>query len=328
MAARTLKPSELARAIQAGDRATLARAITLIESKRADHRKAAHLLVQELLPATGKAVRLGITGAPGAGKSTTIDALGTSLTAQGHKVAVLAVDPSSSRTGGSILGDKTRMARLAVDPNAFVRPSPSSGTLGGVAAKTRETMLLCEAAGYDVVLVETVGIGQSETAVADMTDFFLVLMIPGAGDELQGLKKGIVELADMVAVNKADGDNIARAKVAAAEYRAALNILAPHSENWSPPVVTYSALTGDGIALLWSQVLAHKEKMTASGELSQRRREQQVKWMWSMLEERLTARLRSDPAVRGKLKAAETAVAAGRLAPTLAVEEIAQLLGV
>jgi LAO/AO transport system kinase len=328
MAARTLKPSDLARAIQAGDRATLARAITLIESKRADHRKAAHLLVQELLPATGKAVRLGITGAPGAGKSTTIDALGSSLTAQGHKVAVLTVDPSSSRTGGSILGDKTRMARLASDPNAFVRPSPSSGTLGGVAAKTRETVLLCEAAGYDVVLVETVGIGQSETAVADMTDFFLVLMIPGAGDELQGLKKGIVELADMVAVNKADGDNIARAKVAAAEYRAALNILAPHSENWSPPVVTYSALTGDGIALLWSQVLAHKEKMTASGELAARRREQQVKWMWSMLEERLTARLRSDPAVRGKLKAAEAAVAAGRLAPMLAVEEIAQLLGV
>jgi LAO/AO transport system kinase len=328
MAARILKPSDLARAIQAGDRATLARAITLIESKRADHRKAAHLLVQELLPATGNAVRLGITGAPGAGKSTTIDALGTSLTAQGHKVAVLAVDPSSSRTGGSILGDKTRMARLASDPNAFVRPSPSSGTLGGVAAKTRETMLLCEAAGYDVVLVETVGIGQSETAVADMTDFFLVLMIPGAGDELQGLKKGIVELADMVAVNKADGDNITRAKIAAAEYRAALNILAPHSENWSPPVVTYSALIGDGIALLWSQVLAHKEKMTASGELAARRREQQVKWMWSMLEERLTARLRSDPAVRGKLKAAEAAVAAGRLAPTLAVEEIAQLLGV
>jgi LAO/AO transport system kinase len=328
MAARILKPSDLARAIQAGDRATLARAITLIESKRADHRKAAHLLVQELLPATGNAVRLGITGAPGAGKSTTIDALGTSLTAQGHKVAVLAVDPSSSRTGGSILGDKTRMARLASDPNAFVRPSPSSGTLGGVAAKTRETMLLCEAAGYDVVLVETVGIGQSETAVADMTDFFLVLMIPGAGDELQGLKKGIVELADMVAVNKADGDNIARAKIAAAEYRAALNILAPHSENWSPPVVTYSALIGDGIALLWSQVLAHKEKMTASGELAARRREQQVKWMWSMLEERLTARLRSDPAVRGKLKAAEAAVAAGRLAPTLAVDEIAQLLGV
>jgi LAO/AO transport system kinase len=328
MAARAIRPSALAAGINAGERATLARAITLIESKRADHRKAAHLLVQELLPLTGKAVRLGITGAPGAGKSTTIDALGTFLTAQGHKVAVLAVDPSSTRTGGSILGDKTRMARLAVDPHAFVRPSPSSGTLGGVAAKTRETMLLCEAAGYDVVLVETVGIGQSETTVADMTDFFLVLMIPGAGDELQGLKKGIVELADMIAVNKADGDNVARARLAAADYRAALNILAPHSENWSPPVLTYSALTGDGIALLWEQIVAHKEKMTASGELSQRRREQQVKLLWSMLEERLTARLRSDPAVRGKLKAAEAAVAAGRLAPTLAVEEIAELLGV
>ena len=328
MTARNLKPSALAAGIRAGERATLARAITLIESKRADHRKAAHLLVQELLPLTGKAVRLGITGAPGAGKSTTIDALGTYLTGQGHKVAVLAVDPSSTRTGGSILGDKTRMARLASDPHAFVRPSPSSGTLGGVAAKTRETMLLCEAAGYDVVLVETVGIGQSETAVADMTDFFLVLMIPGAGDELQGLKKGIVELADMIAVNKADGDNIGRAKVAAAEYRAALNILSPRSENWTPPVITYSALTGDGIALLWERVVAHKEKMTASGELSSRRREQQVKWMWSMLEERLTARLRSDPAVRGKLKSAEAAVAAGKLAPTLAVEEIAAILGV
>jgi LAO/AO transport system kinase len=328
MAVRAVKSSALAAGIKAGERATLARAITLIESKRADHRKAAHLLVQELLPLTGKAVRLGITGAPGAGKSTTIDALGTFLTAQGHKVAVLAVDPSSTRTGGSILGDKTRMARLASDPNAFVRPSPSSGTLGGVAAKTRETMLLCEAAGYDVVLVETVGIGQSETTVADMTDFFLVLMIPGAGDELQGLKKGIVELADMIAVNKADGDNIQRANLAAADYRAALNILTPHSATWSPPVLTYSALTGNGIPQLWSQVLAHKEKMTASGELAARRREQQVKWMWSMLEERLTARLRSDPAVRGKLKTAEAAVAAGKLAPTLAVEEIAEMLGV
>jgi LAO/AO transport system kinase len=328
MASRNQQPSDLARGIRAGDRATLARAITLIESKRADHRKVAHLLVQDLLPLTGKAVRLGITGAPGAGKSTTIDALGTSLTAKGHKIAVLAVDPSSTRTGGSILGDKTRMARLASDANAFVRPSPSSGTLGGVAAKTRETMLLCEAAGYDVVMVETVGIGQSETAVADMTDFFLVLMLAGAGDELQGLKKGIVELADMIAVNKADGDNIARAKVAAAEYRAALNILSPHSANWSPPVLTYSALTGNGIAELWSQELAHKEKMTGSGELAARRREQQVKWMWTMLEERLTARLRNDPAVRAKLRQAEAAVAAGKLAPTLAVEEIAQLLGV
>ena len=228
----------LAAGLRAGERAVLARAITLIESKRADHRLEAHRLVQELLPLTGKAVRLGITGAPGVGKSTTIDALGSYLTGQGHKVAVLAVDPSSTRTGGSILGDKTRMPRLASDPHAFVRPSPSSGTLGGVAAMTRETLLICEAAGYDVVLVETVGIGQSETAVADMTDFFLVLMLPGAGDELQGLKKGIVELADMIAVNKADGDNIERAKLAAAEYRAALNILAPRSPTWSPPVAT------------------------------------------------------------------------------------------
>ena len=320
------RPSDLAAGIRAGNRATLARAITLIESTRADHRQTAHLLVQELLPLTGQAMRLGITGAPGAGKSTTIDALGAMLTSQGHKVAVLAVDPSSSRTGGSILGDKTRMARLAIDPNAYIRPSPSSGTLGGVAAKTRETMLVCEAAGYDVVIVETVGVGQSETAVADMTDFFLVLMVAGAGDELQGIKKGIVELADMIAVNKADGDNIARANIAAADYRGALHILAPRTPTWSPPVVTFSALTGDGIPQLWSQILSHKDKMTATGELTELRRAQQVKWMWTLLEERLTARLRSDPAVRAQVKQAETQVAAGTLAPTLAVEEIAKLL--
>ena len=304
----------------------MARAITLVESKRADHQATAHRLVQELLRDTGKAVRLGITGAPGAGKSTAIDALGTYLTSQHHKVAVLAVDPSSTRTGGSILGDKTRMARLGQDPNAFIRPSPSSGTLGGVAAKTRETMLICEAAGFGVIVVETVGIGQSETAVSDMTDFFLALMIPGAGDELQGIKKGVVELADMIAINKADGDNMPRAKLAAADYRAALNILAPRSPNWSPPVVTFSALTGNGVPELWEQVEAHRAAMTKSGELATRRREQQVKWMWSMLEERLTARLRSDPAVRSKLKAAEAAVADGKLAPTLAVEQIAALI--
>lgn len=315
-----------ARGIRAGDRAVLARAITLIESKRADHRQSAHLLVQELLPQTGKAIRLGITGAPGTGKSTTIDVLGTHLTAKGHKVAVLAVDPSSTRTGGSILGDKTRMATLGQDPNAFIRPSPSSGTLGGVAAKTRETMLLCEAAGFDVVIVETVGVGQSETTVADMTDFFLALMIAGAGDELQGIKKGVIELADMIAVNKADGDNVQRAKAAAAEYRAALNILAPRSPNWSPPVLAYSAVTGNGIEDLWSKVTGYRDTMTKTGELAARRREQQVKWMWSMLEERLTARLRSDTAVRAKLRAAETAVAAGKLAPTLAVEQIAALI--
>jgi len=323
----TADPAPLAAGIRAGDRATLARAITLIESKRADHRDAAHRLVQELLPLTGKAVRVGITGAPGVGKSTTIDALGTFLTEQGRKVAVLAVDPSSNRTGGSILGDKTRMARLANNADAFIRPSPTAGTLGGVAAQTRETLLLCEAAGYDVLLVETVGIGQSETTVADMTDFFLVLMLPGAGDELQGLKKGVIELADMLAVNKADGDNLARAKAAAAEYKAAFHILTPRSASWAPPVVTYSALTGDGIAELWGKVLEHRQRLTATGEFAARRREQQVKWMWNMLEQRVFARLHADRSLKAKLRQIENAVADGRLSPALAVEQAAALLG-
>jgi len=318
----------LARKLRAGDRATLARAITLIESKRADHQQQAHLLVQELLPDTGKATRVGITGTPGVGKSMTIDALGTCLTGKGHRVAVLAVDPSSTRTGGSILGDKTRMARLAIDPNAFIRPSPAAGTLGGVASKTRETMLICEAAGFDVILVETVGIGQSETAVSDMTDFFLVLMLPGGGDELQGIKKGVVEIADMIAVNKADGDNIKRARAAAGEYRAALHILTPRSPTWMPPVVTYSALTGDGIAELWQQVLAHRQQLSAVGEFGARRREQQVKWMWSMLEDRFHLRLKTDARLKARLPAIEKAVADGALSPALAVEEIAAALGV
>ena len=317
----------LARRVRDGDRALLARAITLIESKRADHRKQAHTLVQELLPLTGKAVRVGITGAPGVGKSTTIDTLGTYLTNQGSKVAVLAVDPSSTRTGGSILGDKTRMARLATDDKAFIRPSPSSGTLGGVAAKTRETMLLCEAAGFDVMLVETVGIGQSETTVADMTDFFLALMLPGAGDEVQGIKKGLVELADMIAVNKADGDNLQRAKAAAAEYRAALHILTPRSVNWTPPVVTYSALTGNGVAEFWSKILEHRERMTATGELAQVRREQQVKWMWSMLDQRVYERLHTDAGLRARLPKIEAQVAEGKLSAAMAVDDIARALG-
>jgi LAO/AO transport system kinase len=323
---RTATPATLADDVRAGDRAALARAITLIESRRADHQAQARDLVQALLPATGQAVRVGITGSPGVGKSTTIDALGMFLIGRGHKIAVLAVDPSSARTGGSILGDKTRMTRLSAEDNAFIRPSPSSGTLGGVAAKTREAMLLCEAAGFDVVLVETVGIGQSETAVCDMTDFFLALMLPGAGDELQGIKKGLVELADMIAVNKADGDNVKRAKTAAAEYKAALHILAPRSEHWQPPVVTYSALTGDGIATLWTKVLDHRRAMQASGDFAARRREQQVKWMWAMLEDKLKARLRADPAVRAKVKQTEAAVADGRMTPAVAADAVMALL--
>ncbi len=316
----------LANDLRSGHRAALARAITLIESRRADHQASARELVQTLLRDTGKAIRVGITGSPGVGKSTTIDTLGMFLIERGHKVAVLAVDPSSARTGGSILGDKTRMARLAASDTAYIRPSPASGTLGGVAAKTREAMLLCEAAGFDVVLVETVGIGQSETAVCDMTDFFLALMLPGAGDELQGIKKGLVELADMIAINKADGDNVKRANVAAAEYRGALHILAPRSEHWNPPVVTYSALTGSGIDTLWQKILDHRTAMNASGEFAARRQQQQVKWMWSMLEQLTMARLRSDASVRAKVKRIEAEVAGGRVSPALAAEQIAEML--
>ncbi|MCA6125357.1 methylmalonyl Co-A mutase-associated GTPase MeaB [Bradyrhizobium sp. WSM 1704] len=316
----------LAKDLRAGQRAALARAITLVESRRSDHQAAARELVQALLPDTGTAVRVGITGSPGVGKSTTIDALGMFLIERGHKVAVLAVDPSSARTGGSILGDKTRMARLAASDDAYIRPSPSSGTLGGVAAKTREAMLLCEAAGFDVVLVETVGIGQSETAVCDMTDFFLALMLPGAGDELQGIKKGLVELADMIAINKADGDNVKRANLAAADYRSALHILAPRSEHWHPPVETYSALTGAGLDRLWQKILEHRTAMNASGEFAARRREQQVKWMWSMLESRMMARLRTDAAIRAKVKKIEAEVAGGRVSPAVAAEQIVEML--
>src|SRR5579863_1066718 len=260
----------LARDLRAGGRTALARAITLVESRRADHRSQARALIGALAGGTGAAMRVGVTGSPGVGKSTFIDTLGCNLTRAGKKVAVLAVDPSSGRSGGSILADKTRMARLAADPNAFIRPSPAAGALGGVAARTRETMILCEAACFDVLLVETVGVGQSETAVADMTDFFLVLMLPGAGDELQGIKKGIIELADLVAVNKADADP-ARARQAAAEYGAALRILAPASPNWTPPVVLVSGLANQGLSEMWSEIERHRAALAASGELARKR---------------------------------------------------------
>ncbi|GAB4515819.1 MAG: methylmalonyl Co-A mutase-associated GTPase MeaB [Roseibium sp.] len=325
--AKTLDPIRLAEDIRSGNRAALARAITLVESKKAEHRRLARQLIQELLPQTGKALRVGITGVPGVGKSTTIDTLGSNLTDAGHRVAVLAVDPSSTRTGGSILGDKTRMARLAVDRNAFIRPSPSAGTLGGVAAKTRETMLLCEAAGFDVILVETVGIGQSETTVADMVDFFLVLMLPGAGDELQGIKKGVLEIADMIAVNKAEGDGAVRARSAASDYRAALHILAPKSPNWTPPVITISGLANEGLDHLWQQIEVYRERMSASGEWLEKRSRQQVAWMWDMLQQRMMEALKSNARTADRLTSLEDEVRAGTTAVSLAVDELAGLMG-
>ncbi len=308
--------------VLAGDRTAIGRAITLVESTRVDHRRRASAMLEVLLPHTGDAHRVGITGVPGVGKSTFIESLGTSLTAAGHRVAVLAVDPSSSRTGGSILGDKTRMAKLAVDDRAFIRPSPASGTLGGVAHATRESMLILEAAGYDVVIVETVGVGQSETVVHSMVDIFVVLMLSGAGDELQGIKKGVLELADLLAVNKADGDNAHRAELAAADYRRALHLLQPASPNWNPPVLTCAGLTGQGLDEVWEQVELHRRKLTDSGERDERRRDQQLDWMESMLRERLVARFEADPEVIVARVDIEAKVLAGEITPSMSVERL------
>ena len=306
----------------AGDRAVLARTITLLESSNLDHRRKAKEVLERLLPHSGGSHRVGITGVPGVGKSTFIDQLGVNLTGDGHRVAVLAVDPTSSRTGGSILGDKTRMERLAVDPAAFIRPSPAGATLGGVTRATRETILVCEAAGFDVVLVETVGVGQSETVVADMVDFFCVLMLAGAGDDLQGIKKGVLELADMIAINKADGDNRARAESAAADYRAALHLLQPASATWAPPVLLCSGLANLGLEELWQQILVHREKLGATGELEDKRRAQQVRWMWSMLDDRLRDDLRARPKVMAELRQLEEKVRDGAMTAPVAVDEL------
>ncbi len=319
---RRVTVDDLAAGILGRNAALLARAITLVESVNPDHRRQARELLQRVLPNTGRAHRIGVTGVPGVGKSTAIEAFGLFLTARGHRVAVLAVDPSSKRSGGSILGDKTRMEGLSSDPNAFIRPSPSAGTLGGVARATRETMLLCEAAGYDVILVETVGVGQSETVVADMVDVFLVLMLPGAGDELQGIKKGILELADIIAVNKADGDNKLRASQAARDYRNALHIMTPVSKAWSPQVLTMSAVTGDNLDQLWGALKTHREALDSCGELEDKRRGQRLRWMWSMVEDSLFEALRTHPRVEALLPEIEAGVRDGRLDPTLAGERL------
>ncbi|MFC9324616.1 methylmalonyl Co-A mutase-associated GTPase MeaB [Kitasatospora sp. NPDC057015] len=320
--ARAIDLDSYVQGVRDGSRAYIARAITLVESTRPDHRALAQRLLVELLPHSGKAVRVGITGVPGVGKSTFIEALGTMLTGLGHRVAVLAVDPSSSLTGGSILGDKTRMEKLAVDPAAFVRPSPTSGTLGGVARATRESMVVMEAAGYDVVLVETVGVGQSETTVAGMVDTFLLLTLARTGDQLQGIKKGVLELADIVAVNKADGPHELDAKAAARELAGALRLLQAPDAAWNPPVLTCSGRDGAGLDELWERLRQHREILGATGSLEAKRRDQQVDWTWSMVRDQLLSQLREHPEVRRLTPGLEQQVREGRLTATLAAEQL------
>ena len=313
--------AELVAGILARRRRALAKAITLIESTRRDHQARAQKLLEALLPHSGNSIRVGISGVPGVGKSTFIEALGMHLIELGRRVAVLAVDPSSSLSGGAILGDKTRMERLSQREEAFIRPTPTSGSLGGVAEKTREAMLLCEAAGFDVIIVETVGVGQSETAVAGMTDVFVLLQLPNAGDELQALKKGIVELADLVVFNKADLDPRA-AEFAARQMSSALHLLRPNSPDWQPLVLKVSATLGQGIAAFWRSIEDYRRIMLAAGELAAKRRHQALDWMWTLIESGLHARFRQHPAVRRELPALATAVEAGELTPVLAAERM------
>lgn len=310
------------------DRAALGRALTLVESELPAHREFAQELLARLLPHTGKAIRLGITGPPGVGKSTLIDALGTQRTAAGQRVAVLAVDPTSGRSGGSILGDKTRMARLSRDPSAFIRPSPSQGALGGVARKSREARLVLEAAGFDVVILETVGVGQSETEVAEMVDHFLVLLQPGSGDELQGIKRGVLELADLLAVNKADGEQKPAAERTRHQHEMALHFLRPKHEAWTPEVVCVSARTEEGLEALWDRVVAHREVLQRTGLLQTERAAQDVRWMWRVVDQELTSRMRRDPRVRAVASEVEAKVSSGSLPPTAAALELLARFGV
>ncbi len=313
---------ELAAAVRGGDRSVLARAITLVESGRPDRREQAQHLMQALMPDAGSAMHVGITGVPGVGKSTAIEALGMHLVEQGHRVAVLAVDPSSTRTGGSILGDKTRMARLAVHPDAYIRPSPTSGTLGGVAKATRQTIVLLEAAGFGVILVETVGVGQSEVAVANMVDTFVFLTLARTGDQLQGIKKGVLELADIVVVNKADGEHAVEAQAAARELSGAMRLIHPRDSLWRPPVRTMSALEGTGLTELWETVLKHREVLTGAGEFEARRRAQQVDWTWAMVRDAVLDRMLSSPQVKKIRVEVERQVRDGELTPALAAQQI------
>jgi LAO/AO transport system kinase len=319
---RSVDVPALVEGVLAGDRRAVARAITLVESHRPDHRERAQELLVELLPHAGAARRVGISGVPGVGKSTFIDQLGVTLTAAGSKVAVLAVDPSSARSGGSILGDKTRMARLSVDPNAFIRPSPTSGTLGGVAQATRESMVVVEAAGYDVVLVETVGVGQSEITVAEMVDSFLFLTLARTGDQLQGIKRGILEIADVIAVNKADGPGAPDARKAARELAGAIRMLRGHGEDWQVPVLTCAGLTGEGLDEVWAKLVEHQDRRRASGAFDEQRRSQQVRWTRQLVRDGLEHRLRAHPGVRAAAPELEKAVLAGELTPALAAQQL------
>jgi LAO/AO transport system kinase len=312
----------LAAAVRNGDRRATARAITIIESTREEHRDMAEALLTILLPASGKSIRVGVSGVPGVGKSTFIEAFGLHIIGQGHRVAVLAVDPSSKVSGGSILGDKTRMEVLGRDPSAFIRPTPAAGTLGGVARRTREAMVVCEAAGYDVVLVETVGVGQSETAVKDMTDLFMLLLLPAGGDELQGMKKGIVELADIILVNKTDGELAAAARHAVSDYRSALQFLRPTTPNWTVPVETCSALTGAGIAEAWDMVSAFQAALSVDDALAARRVEQARSWLWNEIGDTLMTALKSHNEIRELAPVLEDQVARGTITPSMAAQRM------